>query len=239
MSTRTYLILKLHAPMASFGGAMVDSYGISRSYPALSMLSGLVGNALGYSRCDTENLTILQQALRYAFCLETPENQVYSQDFQTAELKKNDKQWTTRGTPIGRDGGAINGPHLRYRDYLHDLRSTAAITLSNATPTLTLDTIEAAFRHPERPLFIGRKPCIPSRPLFHTRCNATSAVSAIQQTYDNNESLKDFWWMDGEGPTKSHAAVSRQSICMTRDWRNGHHTGQLALSHAKLPIAEG
>ena len=54
-------------------------------------------------------------------------------DFQTAQLAKNDHNWTTRGNPEGRHGGpgTYLGPHLRWRDYTADKRVTVALRLEN------------------------------------------------------------------------------------------------------------
>ena len=41
------LLLRLDAPLMSFGAPMVDSNGVIQEFPALSMLTGLLGNALG------------------------------------------------------------------------------------------------------------------------------------------------------------------------------------------------
>ena len=86
-------------------------------------------------------------------------------DFQTAQLGANDQGWTTRGRPEGRAGGAntYNAPHLRYRDYWADALVTVALRLE--PPELedepSLDDLADALQEPARPLFIGRKPCLP------------------------------------------------------------------------------
>ena len=43
-----YLVLRLASPLIAFGGEAIDNLGVIRDFPALSMLTGLLANALGY-----------------------------------------------------------------------------------------------------------------------------------------------------------------------------------------------
>ena len=45
---RDALILRFDAPLMSFGGPMVDHNGVVQDFPPTSLLTGLIGNALGY-----------------------------------------------------------------------------------------------------------------------------------------------------------------------------------------------
>ena len=89
-------------------------------------------------------------------------------DFQTAELTAADRGWTTRGRPEGRAGGAgtYSGKHIRHRWYQADALVTVALRLDPDSEVPTLDDIAIALASPARPLFIGRKPCLPAAPLF-------------------------------------------------------------------------
>jgi CRISPR system Cascade subunit CasD len=42
--------MRLEAPLMAFGGEAIDNYGVIRDFPALSMVTGLLANALGYRR---------------------------------------------------------------------------------------------------------------------------------------------------------------------------------------------
>jgi CRISPR-associated Cas5-like protein len=42
--------MRLEAPLMAFGGETIDNYGVIRDFPALSMVTGLFANALGYRR---------------------------------------------------------------------------------------------------------------------------------------------------------------------------------------------
>ena len=85
--------------------------------------------------------------------------------------------------PAERAGGAASysGPALRYRHYRADAAVTVALTLVPAEEAPDLAALEAALRRPERPLFIGRKGCPPSRPILDRVVAAESLVAALDQ----------------------------------------------------------
>ena len=49
-----HLILNLESPLMAFGGETIDNLGVVRPFPAVSMLTGLFANALGWRRVDRE-----------------------------------------------------------------------------------------------------------------------------------------------------------------------------------------
>ena len=49
-----HLILNLESPLMAFGGETIDNLGVIRWFPAASMLTGLLANALGWRRVDRE-----------------------------------------------------------------------------------------------------------------------------------------------------------------------------------------
>ena len=104
-----HLLLDLDAPLMSFGGDLVDAYGVVRDFPAKSMLAGLFANALGWERHDVALHAALQARLVMGSA-RLAEGQ-RQQEFQTAKLEANDRGWTTRGRVEGRAGGAAaHGP---------------------------------------------------------------------------------------------------------------------------------
>ncbi|MEI2746971.1 MAG: type I-E CRISPR-associated protein Cas5/CasD [Ottowia sp.] len=95
--------MRLASPLIAFGGETIDNLGVIRDFPALSMLTGLIANALGWDRSEAERHNRLQQRLRMGCVLAPGGERV--QDFQTAQLGKDDKGWTTWGAPEERAGG--------------------------------------------------------------------------------------------------------------------------------------
>ena len=156
-----HLLIRLSSPLIAFGGETIDNFGVIRDFPALSMVTGLMANALGWDRSDDALHNRLQDRLRLGTRLEAPGLRLT--DFQTAQLGANDKAWTTWGTVEERRGEAASydSPHLRYRDYHADLTALLAVRLEPALDSPTLEEVAQALDRPQRPLFIGRKPCLP------------------------------------------------------------------------------
>lgn len=222
---KRHLLMRLQAPLIAFGGEAIDRYGIIRDFPAQSMLTGLFANALGWCYEDAVLHNRLQERLVFGARLETVGGRLT--DFQTAKLAKDDLGWTTRGVPEGRNGGdaTYDSPHLRFRDFLCDASVLVALRLEPAEEAPNLDDLAAAVDRPARPLFLGRKPCLPSRRLFAGWLQTPTILEALQraelETGDRQQRLRA-QWPDGEGE-QSDARL--MEICDERDWHNGVHGG--------------
>ena len=171
MPERRWLVLRLPAPLLAFGGVAIDHVGVTRDFPALSMLTGLLANALGWERTEWEKHQALLDSLIFAARRDREVEAGLLTDMQNARLEKNDKGWTTWGQPEGRDGASYGAPHRRRRDYHVDACVLVALHLEPDAAAPDLDALAAALERPARPLFIGRKPCLPSAPLL---CGETS-----------------------------------------------------------------
>lgn len=220
-----HLLLRLEAPLISFGGETIDNFGVIRDFPALSMMTGLFANALGWRREECELHDRLQSRLLIGSRLNMPIQRLT--DFQTAQLGKDDKGWTNWGVPEERRGGAdsYKSPHLRYRDYHASLNVLAALRLEPSDDAPTLDDLAVALDRPARPLFIGRKPCLPSQRIFAGWQEADNVLHALQladlpQT-DGTQSLR-MQWPDGEGSLAGDRMID---LCDERNWTSGVHGG--------------
>ena len=231
-----HLILRLASPLIAFGGETIDSFGVIRDFPALSMLTGLLANALGWDRSEADRHNRLQARLRVGSRLENGGQRLT--DFQTAQLGANDKGWTTWGSPEKRPGGAsYDSPHLRYRDYHADLTALVALRLEPAGETPSLDEIAHALDRPSRPLFIGRRPCLPSGRLVAGWVDADGVLGALQALPlpDRSHHVRA-QWPDGEG----HAAGDRVlDVCDERDWSSGLHGGWRPVREGLIRRVEG
>lgn len=173
------LVLRLDAPLMSFGGVMVDHYGYTDQFPGLAMLTGLCANALGLRHGDFEQLQVLQDRLQFAARWDKRPEPLL--DYQTVDLgqskmigynpggRRGDPPigWTTLGVPEKRAGGvgAKFGTHQRYRYYWSGGLMTVVLALT-APGVPDIDDLAAAFHRPARPLFLGRKTCLPAGPLL-------------------------------------------------------------------------
>jgi CRISPR system Cascade subunit CasD len=173
------LVLHIEAPLVAFGDVMVDNLGRISEVPSTSAITGLIGNALGLDRTERVALARLQERLRFACRIDARGPRVT--DMQTAQLAQRDAWWTTHGV-ARRDGGAAtyNSPHIRFRDFDSDVRLAVVCALSPADEPPTVAEIAKAFERPARPLFIGRKPCLPSRPMLGGVVEAETLLGALR-----------------------------------------------------------
>lgn len=231
-----HLVLRLASPLIAFGGDTIDNRGVIRDFPALSMLTGLIANALGWDRGDDVRHNRLQLRLRMGTALEPGAHRV--QDFQTAELGAADKGWTTSGVPEERRGGAgsYSGPHLRFRDFHADLCAWVVLRLQFADEAPTLDDVASALDRPRRPLFIGRKPCLPVGRLVAGWQEAEDVLGALRTLVaDRVHDAVPGWraqWPAGEGSLPSDRQVD---VCDERNWTSGVHGGWRPVREGFLP----
>ena len=234
-----HLILRLEAPLMAFGGETIDNYGVVRPFPAASMITGLLANALGWRRIERERHQQLQDRLVFAARIDRePLNRLSMQDFQTAQLAKNDMGWTTRGVPEGRAGGAAtyNAPHLRYRDYYADRRVTVALRLNPENGAPTLDDLADALQRPKRPLFIGRKPCLPSAPIFGCFADGETSIGAlldipVADCRDKSLLIRAQW--PGNENDERVQSTNTHMITDQRNWISGLHGGGRLVSESE------
>lgn len=181
-----HVILLLDAPLMAFGVPQVDEIGRTGQFPGRSQLAGLIGNALGWTHGDTGLLQGLQTRLSIA-CVLLREGEAV-RDYQTVDLGQpflDGAGWTTRGTPEQREGGsAATGTHIRQRWYRADAVVLVAVGLRPADgedgqPALA--AVARALESPARPLFIGRKNCLPSLPPFAGTVTATDPLAALAE----------------------------------------------------------
>ena len=238
-----HLILNLESPLMAFGGETIDNYGVIRPFPAASMLTGLLANALGWRRIERESHQRLQDRLVIAARIDRePAGGLSIQDFQTAQLAANDRGWTTRGEPEKRAGGAntYKAPHLRYRDYYADMRVTVALRLEPDEDEPTLNGLADALREPKRPLFIGRKPCLPSRPLFGCFSDGDTALDALLKTplaeADEAPESVRLLWPSNDGQADTADVTINRSYMLTdqRNWVSGLHGGGRAVTDGTI-----
>jgi CRISPR system Cascade subunit CasD len=237
------LLLRLDAPLMAFGGIMVDETGPVDRFPGRSLLTGLLGNALGYDHRDTAGLQALQSRLRHASRLDAEPDLLV--DYQTVDLGQDfmlQTGWTTRGRREDRGkGDATSSTHQRWRHYWANGCATVAMTLLEATAAahnrVDLAAVEAALRRPARPLFIGRKTCMPAEPLLLGRRRTSSLRAALEAEplaplLGRREPLRiAACWPLEEGPGAQTLHVDD-----IRDWPSNIHRGRQPYAVGFLEI---
>ena len=219
-----WMHLRLHAPLAAFGGEAIDAHRVIRNVPAQSMLTGMLANALGWTRAMRTEHQTLQDRIVFGAVWDRDAGLSRMTDYQTAQLGKNDRVWTTRGTPAGRAGGAATyaGAHQRWREYHADLRMAVVLRLEPADAAPTLDALAQALDQPARPLFIGRKCCLPSFRIFGGWVeNAPNAHAALEAVAGSGGGRKLAFWPEAEEPV----GTGRRPVTDERNWVTGLHGG--------------
>ena len=233
-----FLALRLSAPMISFGG---NETGMIRPYPLTSMVTGLLGNALGYRRTDFDKLARLQDRLSHATRKDRGEDDVL-RDFHTVTTTEFDHDANGRilstnkiGTKF-RSGPVKQPPRMEY----HQGSSyTMVVTVDPADETPTLDEIAQAVQFPARPLFFGRKCCLPSQRPFLAIIEGDDLVEVLAKIPPcrlrgsvRGDEKVNVWW-SGKSRVK---ADHTEWATMKRDWRYQIHTGICEIHRGTIQL---
>ena len=254
-----HLIMRLESPLMAFGGETIDNLGVIRPFPAASMLTGLLANALGWRRVEAEKHQDLQDRLVFAARIDRePHGGVRMTDYQTVKMGDTVDLynrgnhwvvgWTTRGRPderAGALGAAGSGPftHQRWRDYWADALVMVALRLAptDVADAPTLDDLATALREPARPLFIGRKPCLPAAPLFGCFDEGETALAALlnmplADDRNTNDRVR-LVWPDGEDAQDMEDVTLNRRTMITdqRNWISGLHGGGRPVCEGTAP----
>lgn len=237
------LLLRFDAPLMSFGSVMVDQFNPIDRFPGRSMLTGLISNALGFDHGDTKMLADLQQRIRHA-CRWDIEPELLV-DYQTVDLGQDFMQgtgWTTRGHREDRGtGDATSGTHQRWRHYWANGCATVAMTLAapaaGATEAVALEDVEAALRAPARPLFIGRKTCIPASPILLGR----RTVDTMRRALVNEPLVRSAGRPTPEQvlacwPPEEGEGAGSVLLDDVRDWESNVHRGRQRYATGFLEV---
>jgi CRISPR system Cascade subunit CasD len=233
------LLLRFDAPLISFGAPIVDQNGVVQTFPALSMLTGLLANALGWDHREGEKLGALQERIRYAARVDRrgePLIEYQTVDLGQAFMLPEQAGWTTRGRITSRGGDT----HQRYRHYRTDSIHTVSLRLLGEDRP-TLDEVAAALAEPARPLFLGRKCCLPASPVLLDVVEAESLLAALASSprpvRADPGPLPSSWW-EGEDASAALGASRVVAVTDERDWRNQVHTGRRLMREGRVDPPE-
>jgi CRISPR system Cascade subunit CasD len=225
--TLRWLHLRLAAPFVAFGDVAIDQVGPTRDFPSASALTGLFANALGFRREDSQDHRALQERLVFGAVIAHQGRLVT--DTQNAKLEADDRGWTTWGRPDTRAGATYDTPHRRRRDHLADHDCRVVLRLLDPTPDTApgpdLDALAAALDRPARPLFIGRKPCLPATRLFAGWVEGATVRAALAALGITGRAS----WPAEEG------GGTVVDVADLRNWRTGLHGGSRRIAEGDLP----
>lgn len=233
------LMLRLDAPLVSFGGPMIDQNGVVQTFPPLSMLTGILANALGWVHSDSSRLQSLQERIRYAARVDREGQHLV--DYQTVDLGQpwmvpEIAGWTTRGKIASRGGASGDVTHQRWRHYRADSVHTVALTVVGGDAP-SVDDLAIALTEPARPLFIGRKCCLPASRIFIDIVDAESligALAAIPRVLRADAGPLLATWWDGDDDAHANDRAHVVAVTDERDWRNQIHVGRRLMREGRV-----
>lgn len=220
-----WLRLNFNTPMGSFGGETIDSFGVTHDFPTKSLLVGLFANSLGWTRSMRIEHQQLQDRIIFGAVQQRETMSDHITDFQTAQLEFHEKAWQTSGSPARRFGGSgtYDGSHRRWRNYLADMRVSVVVRFKPNDEHPRIEEIARALDYPARPLFIGRKPCLPSSYIVGDWVEAENVYSALCGLVDEDTVNLRAVWPVSEGGDDHADRVTL--ISDERNWISGLHGG--------------
>ena len=240
-----WLHLHLCAPLMSFGGVAIDQLGPTRDFPAASALTGLFGNAMGWRWQDRAVHQALQDRLIFGVGIARQGKMMT--DNQNARVYEGESGWTTWGEPDARNKGpSYTGKpqnsqfgdqegrkwltHRRQRDYLADHDCHVVLRLiDDAVPGL--EELAVALQSPARPLFIGRKPCLPSAPLFSGWVEGDTARTALVNLGVDWSACGEALWPEPHDLPEGARLLDLSDL---RNWGSGLHGGSRRVVLGRL-----
>ena len=254
-----YLILRFDAPLQAWGDVAMDPWRPTRAFPSRSALAGLLASALGWRYRDADRTTALQDALAYA--VREDRRAEVIRDYQTADLGAIGKQGWTRWGIETRGGASAEGTHILEKFYLADGAFTIALGLRDTDGDVKIDQLEAALRHPARPLFLGRRGCPPASPLLPSRSEsariaAETPLDALVQRWlapTDRKRLAEVdraevraWYDPTDGlstyqrglSAEEGGRIESQEVWDRRDFRSNRFGGSRRIAQILIPVAK-
>ena len=209
--------LTFRAPLMVLQGPRIDNWPQGLPIPTRSMVTGLIGAALGVSRREADTLQSIQDTMRLAVVVHRRGVEVV--DYQTANLSKphlRGPMWSSGTTILEREGGDTEGTRIQHRPYVCDGHMTVLVQLLDGAP-FTAEHIIEAFDQPKRVLAYGRMSCPPIGRIAGDVLSVGSLEEAVSELpgdiYLPSEVIEPQW------------GDLLVSIPGTRDWRSRLHGG--------------
>jgi len=156
MSDHAHLALRLEGPLQSWGYESQFNRRQTGPLPTKSALLGLCAAAMGLAKGSADEAAMLPR-LAELRCLVLALNRPGAAGFATARLEDYHTVQNTRTAD-----GKIKATHLTRRDYLTDARFLGLLSGER----LLAQRVSAALQDPVWGVWLGRKACIPSAPVF-------------------------------------------------------------------------
>lgn len=203
------LLLRLEGPMQSWGTRSRWDVRDTGLEPTKSGVIGLLGCAAGLRRGDVE-LEELDRALVFGVRIDRPG--AISADFQTVKgyhRTASGEYKRSGGTAKSLERAREYDEHtiVSPRDYLHDAAFLVALSVKPehraGNPGL-LERLAERLQKPRWPLYLGRKACVPTRPVFdrltEDYANIEEALCRAEWAAPRSPREREMLRRTGQGP---------------------------------------
>lgn len=190
--TKQILLLRLEGPLQSWGLRSRWSRRDTGPDPTKSAIMGLLGCAAGILRPDWRSdaepdRTLEEWDYMLNFGVRVDRPGTIETDYHTVQgrfWQANGKMKTDLSKSGTLPGKAEKEPprtEPTWRDYLHDAAFLVALAVKPGNQHDNrglLESLEKHLQHPKWPLYLGRKACVPSRPIFDRLADEYSDLEA-------------------------------------------------------------
>lgn len=184
---RPILLLRLEGPLQSWGARARWDVRDTAPEPTKSGVLGLLGCALGLER-GNQGLLELDASLRFGVRVENAGRVLNDYQTITGYLPTAGGEWKGRDNRMRsptdmRAAQATPATILSPRDYLEDAAFLVGLEAYEGGDAC-LERAANAIQAPRWPLFLGRKACIPSRPLYECFDSKYQGLEEALQTHE-------------------------------------------------------
>ncbi|PID44746.1 MAG: type I-E CRISPR-associated protein Cas5/CasD [Proteobacteria bacterium] len=173
-----FLVFQLHGALASWGDIAVGEHRPSLGHPTKSALTGLLAAAIGIEREDDKDHLRLNQDYCFAVCVREPGEVL--RDYHTVQVPGGKRSYAIRRDELMFDKHNRN-TILSQRDYRTDAWYQVAVACCADSPPYSLEALREKLLKPRFTLYLGRKSCPVSLPLFPQISTASSLKQAFDQ----------------------------------------------------------
>lgn len=234
-----FLVFQIQAPISAWGETAVGEYRPTANYPSESALLGLLGAALGIDRADEAAHQALQAG--YAFAIGVQSTGRLLRDYHTAQVpgrvSLKNRPHRTRQDELNMPKDDLN-TILSARDYRQDAACLVAVKATQDAP-YSLPELALVIQKPHFVLYLGRKACPPSLPLWPRVIAADHALAAFGQYHqalqtvgvEKVQALEQLvWGGDIEAGVAEDIQVVRKDRLLSRQqWQFGDRAEYVAF----------
>ncbi len=168
------LFLRLEGPLQAWGERSRWSIRDTAPEPTKSGLIGLIACAFGYT--SDEQIRPLSQKTRLGIRVDAPGTQIV--DYHTIG---GGYDYPTLLTARGKPKKSSGRPHteISERSYLCGASFLAALQIRHESDAPLIEQMAHALQNPVWPVYLGRKACVPSRPVFAGTATCHSLTEAL------------------------------------------------------------